>query len=165
MGGVAFPKSFTYWGWSMNWDRKMTHWFQLPQRQVVYRLEDLARSKGQVSVELSRSDFSPNSGTGWRFFGNHQTMGISAKIADFTIKDREFINILLGCAPRHVAQLSKGLCHCCICIASCKSTAKDLTRTLTSPHHPHTQPKQRDQRNVQKACKLTRTLTSPHPDP
>jgi len=64
----------------MNWDRKMTHWFQLPQRQVVYRLEDLARSKGQVSVELSRSDFSPNSGTGWRFFGNHQTMGISAKM-------------------------------------------------------------------------------------
>jgi len=60
--------------------------------------------------------------------------GDFSKDGDFTIKDREFINILLGCAPRHVAQLSKGLCHCCICIASCKSTAKDLTRTLTSPH-------------------------------
>ena len=102
----------------------------------------------------------------WRLiFWEPSNNGDFSKDGDFTIKDRKFINILLGCAPRHVAQLSKGLCHCCICIASYKSTAKDLTRTLTSPHHPHTQPKQRDQRNVQKACKLTRTSTSPHPDP
>ena len=28
------------------------------------------------------------------------------------------------CASGHVAQLSKGLCHCCICTASCRSIAK-----------------------------------------
>ena len=55
----------------------------------------------------------------WRWNNNEQKQGNAARKDAGCFALRHF-----WCASGHVAQLTKGLCHCCICTASCRSIAK-----------------------------------------